>query len=86
MGCIKDARSFCRQFFDWYDQDHHHAGIGLMTPDQAQYGQIDAVHAARQITLDQAFREYPARFVNKAPIPPGKPTAAGINPPAPKAA
>jgi transposase InsO family protein len=84
FGCIEDARSFCRQFFDWYNQDHHHAGIGLMTPDQVHYGQIDAVHAARQITLDQAFREYPERFVNKAPTPPDKPTATWINPPTPK--
>ena len=84
FGCIEHARSFCRQFVDWYNQDHHHAGIGLMTPDQVHFGQIDAVHAARQVTLDQAFCENPERFVNKAPIPPDKPTAAWINPPTPK--
>jgi transposase InsO family protein len=84
FGCIEDARSFCRRFVDWYNQDHHHAGIGLMTPDQVHYGQIDVVHAARQVTLDQAFREYPERFVNQAPTPPDKPTAAWINPPSPK--
>ena len=83
FGCIEDARSFCRHFFDWYNQDHHHAGIGLMTPDQVHYGQTDAVHAARQLTLDQAFRDNPERFVNKPPIPPAKPTAA-YNPPTPK--
>jgi putative transposase len=86
FGCIEDARGFCRRFFDWYNQDHHHAGIGLMTPDQVHYGQIDAVHAARQVTLDQAFREYPERFVNKTPTPPVKPTATWINPPTPKVA
>jgi putative transposase len=84
FGCIQDARSFCRQFFDWYNQDHHHSGIGLMTPDQVHYGQIDAVHTARQVTLDQAFRQNPERFVKKAPTPPDKPTAAWINPPTPK--
>lgn len=84
FGCIEDARSFCRPFFDWYNQDHHHAGIGLMTPDQVHYGQIDAVHAARQVTLDRAFRETPERFVKRAPTPPTKPTAAWINPPTPK--
>jgi putative transposase len=36
-----------------------------MTPDQVHYGQTDAVHAARQTTLDQAFRDNPARFVNQ---------------------
>jgi putative transposase len=34
---IEDARGFCHQFFDWYNQDHHHAGIGLMTPDQVHF-------------------------------------------------
>jgi putative transposase len=48
FGCIQDARSFCRAFFDWYNRDHHHGGIGLMTPDQVHYGQVEAVHAARQ--------------------------------------
>jgi transposase InsO family protein len=84
FGCIEDARSFCRHFFDWYNQQHHHGGIGLMTPDQVHYGQADAVHAARQVTLDRAFAENPARFVNKTPTPPAKPTAAWINPPKPR--
>ncbi len=84
FGCIEDAKSFCRSFFDWYNKDHHHTGIGLMTPDQVHYGQTDAVHAARQDTLDRAFRENPQRFVNKPPSPPNKPTAAWINPPVPR--
>jgi len=86
FGCIQDAKSFCRDFFQWYNCDHHHLGIGLMTPDQVHYGQTDAVHAARQTTLDQAFQTNPHRFVNKAPEPPQKPTAVWINPPAPKLA
>jgi transposase InsO family protein len=38
FGCIDDAEAFCRRFFNWYNQDHHHAGIGLMKPDQVHYG------------------------------------------------
>jgi len=81
FGCIQDAKTFCRAFFDWYNQDHHHLGIGLMTPDQVHYGQADEVHAARQKILDQAFHANPNRFVNKSPQPPTKPTAVWINPP-----
>jgi putative transposase len=81
FGCIEDAKMFCRSFFDWYNQDHHHAGIGLMTPDQVHYGQTDEVYAARQKTLDRAFQSNPERFVKKPPEPPLKPTAAWINPP-----
>jgi putative transposase len=84
FGCIQDAKAFCRAFFDWYNQHHHHLGIGLMTPDQVHFGQADEVHATRQTTLDLAFRNNPNRFVNKAPEPPQKPTAVWINPPAQK--
>jgi putative transposase len=84
FGCIQDAKAFCRAFFDWYNQHHRHLGIGLMTPDQVHYGQANEVHAARQTTLDHAFRANPNRFVNKAPQPPQKPTAVWINPPTQK--
>jgi putative transposase len=86
FGCIQDAKTFCRAFFDWYNRDHHHLGIGLMTPDQVHYGQADIVHAARQKILDRAFRANANRFVNKPPKPPTKPTAAWINPPTQKLA
>jgi putative transposase len=81
FGCIQDAKTFCRRFFDWYNQEHHHLGIGLMTPNQVHYGQTDAVYTARQQTLDQAYKLTPERFVNRAPQPPFKPTAVWINPP-----
>jgi transposase InsO family protein len=81
FGCIQDAKAFCRDFFDWYNQQHHHAGIGLMTPDQVHFGQADAIHAARQDTLNSAFNKNPERFVGKGPQPPAKPIAAWINPP-----
>jgi putative transposase len=81
FGCIQDAKTFCRAFFDWYNRDHHHLGIGLMTPNQVHYGQADTIHAARQKILDQAFRANANRFVNKPPEPPTKPTGVWINPP-----
>ena len=37
--------------------------------------------AARQATLDRAFRLNPERFVRKPPEPPARPTAVWINPP-----
>jgi len=85
FGCIEDAKQFCREFFAWYNAAHHHAGLGLMTPNQVHYGQIDAIHAARQITLTTAFAAHPERFVKKPPTPPDKPTAVWINPPQNKA-
>ncbi len=81
FGSIEDAKGFCRAFFKWYNHEHHHAGIGLMTPDQVHTGLADQIHAARQTTLDVAFAKNPDRFVNKRPEPPQKPTTAWINPP-----
>ncbi len=81
FGCIQDAKTFCRHFFNWYNRDHHHLGIGLMTPDQVHYGQADQIYAARQIILDRAFQNNPERFVNQPPQPPFKPTEVWINPP-----
>ena len=52
-----------------------------MAPDQVHYGRAEAIYAARQKTLDQAFIANPERFVHKAPRPPAKLTAAWINPP-----
>jgi putative transposase len=72
---IEQARDFCRRFFAWYNEEHHHAGIGLMTPDQNHFGQAEAVYAARQVTLDAAFISTPERFVRKPPKPPQIPTA-----------
>jgi putative transposase len=82
FGCIQDAKAFCQHFFNWYNQDHHHAGIGLMTPNQVHFGKVDAIYDERQKTLSMAFKANPDRFVNKAPLPPKKPIATWINPPA----
>jgi putative transposase len=65
VGSIQDAKMFCRGLFDWYYQNHHHAGIGLMTPDQVRYDQADAYHGADQITLDATFNKLRERFVRK---------------------
>ena len=82
FGCIEDARSFCRRFFGWYNQGHHHSGIDLITPDQVHYGQIDAVYAARQHPLDQAFRNTPtASSTSRQPHPPSQQPLGSIHPP-----
>jgi putative transposase len=72
IGCVR------------YNQKRRHIGIGLMPADQVHYGQTAKLPAARQKTLDYAFRANLSRSINKAPEPPQKPTAVWINPPAQK--
>lgn len=81
FGSIQDARSFCQVFFPWYNVEHHHTGIGLLTPEVLHYGRADEVIRQRQTVLTQAFQRNPERFVRAHPKPPAKPTAVWINPP-----
>ena len=78
---IEHARAHCRQFFRWYNHEHRHSGIGLMTPAAFHHGQAPALHAARGHVLDAAYAAHPERFVRKPPVPPELPTAAWINKP-----
>jgi putative transposase len=84
FGSIEDARSFCRRFFPWYNTEHRHAGIGLMTPAIVHAGLAPEVQAARAITLNEAYAAHPERFVRRLPTPPELPTAVWINPPSKK--
>jgi putative transposase len=84
---IEPARSFCRPFFHWYNQEHRHSGIGLMTPAAVHYGRASALREERARVLAAAYAATPERFVRGRPCPPAVPTAAWINPPrAPEAA
>ena len=81
FGSIEDARAHCQQFFRWYNHEHRHSGIGLMTPAAMHDGTAEAMRAQRALALDAAFAAHPIRFKGIAPKPPELPTAAWINPP-----
>lgn len=81
FGSLEDARAFCRTFFSWYNAEHRHVGIGLLTPEMVHHGRGEQVRAARQVVLDGAYAAHPERFVRKRPEPPPLPTAVWINPP-----
>ena len=78
---IEHARAFCRDFFDYYNHQHRHSGIGLMTPAAVHHGRAEAIHADRASVLDAAYASTPERFVRRPPRPPVLPTAAWINKP-----
>jgi len=77
---------FCGRFFHWYNHDHHHWGLGLLTPATVHHGQASVVLAARQAVLDQAYAAHPERFVRQPPRPLPLPTEVWINPSADGAA
>jgi putative transposase len=79
---IEDARGFARSFFDWYNREHRHSGLALLTPEAVHYGRTRAVMTLRQSVLTAAYAAHPERFVLKQPEPPALPNAVWINPPA----
>jgi len=81
FGCIQDSRAFCQGFFRWYNGEHRHSGLGLLTPAMVHYKQTDLVLEQRQHVLSAAYQLHPERFVRSAPRPPAVPTEAWINKP-----
>ncbi len=81
FGSIQDCRAFCQDFFSWYNKEHRHSGIALMTPEQVHYGLADEISRRRASVLASAFEQHPNRFKNKIPVPEPLPKAVWINPP-----
>ena len=77
---IDHARAFCKEFFDYYNHEHYHSGLGLHTPASVHFRTADKVRADRAKVLTAAYARNPERF-NRHPEPPKLPTVAWINPP-----
>jgi putative transposase len=83
FGAIEDARAFSQQFFSWYNQEHRHTGIALLTPESVHYGKAPELLRRRQDVLSEAYNAHPERFVGKPPASKPLPDAVWINPPEP---
>lgn len=81
FGSLVDARQWARSFFAWYNEQHHHSGLGLLTPTVVHTGRADTVRQQRQAVLQQAYQTHPERFVRGRPQPTTLPQAVWINPP-----
>ena len=81
FGCLEDGLTFCRQFFHWYNEEHHHWGIALLAPTVVHHGQAESFTRGRQEALLAAYATRPDRFVNGPPQAPRLPGAVWINPP-----
>lgn len=81
FGCKEGVESFCYEFFGWYNTEHRHSGIAMLTPESVHYGKAEEVIAKRQSVLEAAYAANPERFVRHAPRHPPLPEAVWINPP-----
>jgi putative transposase len=80
---MDQARAWAVPFFDWYNNQHRHSSLGLMTPEMVHFGRSAQVTQQRTQVLQAAYERHPERFVKGISQPPRLPEAVWINPPRP---
>ena len=81
FGSAEHARAHCQDFFPWYNTEHRHSGIGLLTPHDVHHGLATQRIAARNDVLAAAHAAHPERFPAGRPVHRAEPAAVWINPP-----
>ena len=81
FGSEQHARGHCRDFFHWYNNEHRHSGICMLTPATVHYGRAEEVLEHRHQVMLQAYAAHPERF-GRRPNRQRLPERVWINPPA----
>ncbi len=83
FSSLLEARAWTQRFFQWYNHEHKHSGLCLLTPAVVHYGHAAAVLRQRHAIVQQAYATHPERFVKGAPALPSLPPEVWINRPQP---
>lgn len=75
------ATHYVRSFFPWYNNEHRHSGIAMLTPADVYFGRSQRILANRRQVLDTAYAANPERFPRGMPKTACLPAAVYINPP-----
>ncbi len=84
FGSLEDARAFCREFFAWYNTEHRHSGIAMLTPESVHENTHPEIIQSRARTLKTFYSLHPERFVKGVPKVKEVPKEVWINNPHPK--
>jgi putative transposase len=76
-----EGRAFCVGFFAWYNDEHYHSGLRMLTPATVHYRRTGPILTQRGLTLQAAYAAHPERFVHGQPKPKAVPETVWINPP-----
>jgi putative transposase len=79
---LDHVAQWARETLTWYNHEHSHSNLALLTPATVHAGQAEAVLANRQTTLDTAFMAHPERFLKGRPSAGNLPNEVRINEPA----
>jgi putative transposase len=80
---IETARAWMHDFVLWYNYEHRHSGIALLTPADVHFGHVEERCNARRVVLHAAYATHPERFVSGVPEPLELANTVFINPPDP---
>jgi putative transposase len=78
---IAARQAHAHVFFPWYNTEHHHSGLGLLTPADVYYGLAERRVAARATVLATAYAAHPEWFSTGPLAPAAMPTEVWISPP-----
>lgn len=83
FASLQDARTWAQGFFQWYNHEHKHSALCLLTPAVVHYGQASSILRARHAVRQEAYAAHPERFVRGQPALPNLPPEVWINRPQP---
>lgn len=76
-----EARKWSQSFFHWYNNQHYHMGLNLLTPATVHFGRVDDAVTQRNCVLLAAYEKNPERFVGGLPQQTPPPSEVWINAP-----
>jgi putative transposase len=79
---MEHARGTFRRLYAWYNHEHYHSALELLTPAMVHAGKAAVVQAQRQGVLSAAYEAHPERYVNGPPSVNPLPAEVWINEPA----
>jgi putative transposase len=81
FASLAQAQVWARRFFTWYNEQHYHSGLNLLTPASVHFDEAKAVQRQRHAVMLNAYAAHPNRFVRGEPLVKAAPAAVWINPP-----
>lgn len=81
FSTIEEARSFCQEFFSYYNGEHYHKGLNFLTPESVHYERTGVIISQRKQVVNSAYSTNPQRFVKGVPKIAEVPSAVWINQP-----
>ncbi len=82
FGSLEHARQVFGPLFAWYNTEHRHSGLAMLTPQDVHDGLAAERLAQRAAVLAAAYAAHPERFPRGRPSPSRLPAAVWINQPA----